>query len=64
MSRWWRWGPDQWRTVAAMLLSTLLIGFGLVPWWLGGLIGGTVLVASWMIWPTPPHTNDSRTRPL
>ena len=51
MSRWWQWGPDQWRALAAMLLGTLLIGLGWVPWWLGGLISGAVLVASWMIWP-------------
>lgn len=52
MSRWWRWGPDRWRTLAAVLFSALLTGLGWVPWWLGGLIGGAVLVASWMIWPS------------
>ena len=49
MSRWWVWGRDQWMALAAILIGAVLIGFGLVPWWIGGLISGAILVASWVI---------------
>jgi hypothetical protein len=47
-----RWGRDQWVALVAILVGVALIGFGLVPWWIGGLISGAILVASWVISPS------------
>jgi len=35
--------------LVAILIGVVLIGFALVPWWIGGLISGAILVASWVI---------------
>lgn len=49
MSRWLVWGRDQWIALAAILIGAVLTGFGLVPWRIGGLISGAILIASWVI---------------